>query len=202
MADDIEIKARILTITQEMFLKFGYSRVTMKDIASNAGISKKTLYKFFLNKEDLVRVIMFKMKCSTQECIDDILSNNEMDFVEKLEKLMNLIRILSSKFKGPLLEDLHKNIPELWRQINEFENENVNQKITQLIDIGIEKGIFRKDIDHRLIFLIYLSAVKGLINYETLAQIPFTDDQVYESIIKIIFTGIFSESIINKNLIK
>jgi AcrR family transcriptional regulator len=193
MADDIEIKDRILTRSEEMFLKFGYSKVTMDEIASNLGMSKKTLYKFFPSKEELVREIIYKMRCGIKDYIDDLLANEEMDFVEKLKRLMNLIGKQSSKLQGPLLEDLHKNIPEVWQQINEFRKENVRQKFTQLINMGVEKGIFRKDIDQRLIVLIYSSAIQGLINPEILSQMPFSVEQVFESVIKVIFSGIFTE---------
>ena len=47
MADDIEIKDRILTRAEEMFLKFGYSKVTMDEIAANLGMSKKHYTNFF-----------------------------------------------------------------------------------------------------------------------------------------------------------
>ena len=120
MSDDTEIKDRILTIAEEMFLKFGYSKVTMDEIAANLGMSKKTLYKFFPSKEVLVREIIYKMRCGIKDYIDSLLANDEMDFVEKLKRLMNLIGNQSSKLQGPLLEDLHKNIPEVWQQINEF----------------------------------------------------------------------------------
>ncbi len=193
MADDIEIKDRILTRAEEMFLKFGYSKVTMDEIAANLGMSKKTLYKFFPSKEELVREIIYKMRCGVKDYIDDLLANDEMDFVEKLKRLMNLIGNQSSKLQGPLLEDLHKNIPEVWKQINEFRKENVRQKFTQLINMGVEKGIFRKDVDQRLIVLTYSSAVQGLINPEILSQMPFSVEQVFESVIKIIFSGIFTE---------
>ena len=202
MGDYFAIKDRILTRAEEMFLKSGYSKVTMEEIAANLGMSKKSLYKYFPSKEELVKAIISKMSCDIQDSIEVTLANSEMDFIEKLEKLMNLIRILSTKFEGPLLEDLYKNIPELWKQIIQFKNENIIQKFTQLINSGVKKGIFRKDIDHRLIVLIYVSAIKALMNYEILAQIPFTDDQVYETINKVIFTGIFTEDIVNKNLSK
>jgi hypothetical protein len=133
------------------------------------------------------------MRCGVKDYIDALLANNEMDFVEKLKRLMNLIGNQSSKLQGPLLEDLHKNIPEVWQQINEFRKENVRQKFTQLINMGVEKGIFRKDIDQRLIVLIYSSAIQGLINPEILSQMPFSVEQVFESVIKVIFSGIFTE---------
>ena len=202
MGDYFEIKDRILTRAGDMFLKSGYSRVTIEEIAANLGMSKKSLYKYFPSKEELVKAIISKMRYGIQDSIEGIISNSEMGYIEKLDKLMNLIRILSAKFEGPLLEDLYKNVPELWEQIIQFKDENIVQKFIQLINSGAKKGIFRKDIDHRLIVLIYLNAIKGLMNYEILAQIPFTDDQVYETINKVIFTGIFTEDIINKNLSK
>ena len=193
MTDDIEIKDRILSRAEEMFLKFGYSKVTMDEIAANLGMSKKTLYKFFPSKEELVREIIYKMRCGVKDYVDALLADDKMDFVEKLKRMMNLIGNQSSKLQGPLLEDLHRNIPEVWQQINEFRKENVRQKFTQLINMGVEKGIFRKDIDQRLIVLIYSSAIQGLINPEILSQMPFSVEQVFESVIKVIFSGIFSE---------
>jgi AcrR family transcriptional regulator len=193
MAVEQEIKDRILTRAEEMFLRFGYSKVTMDEIAAHLGMSKKTLYKFFPSKEELVREIIYKMKCDVQDYVDALLANDEMDFVEKLKRLMNLIGNQSSKLQGPLLEDLHKNVPEVWQQVNEFRKENVRQKFTQLINMGVEKGIFRKDVDQRLIVLIYSSAVQGLINPEILSQMPFSVEQVFESVIKVIFSGIFTE---------
>ncbi len=193
MTDDIEIKDRILSRAEEMFLKFGYSKVTMDEIAANLGMSKKTLYKFFPSKEELVREIIYKMRCGVKDYVDALLADDKMDFVEKLKRMMNLIGNQSSKLQGPLLEDLHRNIPEVWQQINEFRKENVRQKFTQLITMGVEKGIFRKDIDQRLIVLIYSSAIQGLINPEILSQMPFSVEQVFESVIKVIFSGIFSE---------
>ncbi len=193
MTDDIEIKDRILNRAEEMFLKFGYSKVTMDEIAANLGMSKKTLYKFFPSKEELVREIIYKMRCGVKDYVDALLADDKMDFVEKLKRMMNLIGNQSSKLQGPLLEDLHRNIPEVWQQINEFRKENVRQKFTQLINMGVEKGIFRKDIDQRLIVLIYSSAIQGLINPEILSQMPFSVEQVFESVIKVIFSGIFSE---------
>ena len=193
MAETSEIKGKILTRAEEMFLKYGYSKVTMNKIASDLVMSKKTLYKYFTSKEELVREIIYKMRCAASDSIEVILSNNEMDIIKKLGEILKLIRMLSLKFEGPLLEDLYKYIPELWQQMNQFRNENLRRKFTQLINIGVEKGIFRKDIDNRLIVLIYSNTIKSIINYEILSQITFSNEQVFESAAKIIFNGIFTE---------
>jgi hypothetical protein len=57
----------------------------------------------------------------------------------------------------------------------------------------VEKGVFRKDIDRQLIILFYLHAIQGMINPETLSQLPYSANQVFDSIIRIIFEGILTE---------
>jgi AcrR family transcriptional regulator len=193
MAEDQEIKRRIIERSEEMFLKFGYSKVTMDEIAANLGMSKKTLYKFFPSKEELIRETMYQMRCGVEEYVDALCNDTEMDFVEKIKRLMSLIGNQSSKLQGPLLEDLHKNIPKIWNEINEFRKENIRKRFVQLLNAGVEQGIFRKDIDQQLIVLIYSNSIQGLINPEVISQIPFSANQIFESVIKVILNGIFTE---------
>lgn len=191
--DEKEIKDRILAKSEVMFLQFGYSKVTMEEIAANLGISKKTLYKFFPSKEGLVHYIIENMKCGVDEYIDELWNDSSLDFVKRLKKLMDFFAKQSSKLQGPLLNDLQKSIPEIWKEINEFRKKSTLKKMTLLINEGIEKGIFRKDINQQIILLMYLNTIQGIINPETLSQLPLSGDQAFEIIIKIMFEGIFTE---------
>jgi len=188
-----EIKDRILAKSEVMFLQFGYSKVTMEEIAANLGISKKTLYKFFPSKEGLVHYIIENMKCGVDEYIDELWNDSSLDFVKRLKKLMDFFAKQSSKLQGPLLNDLQKSIPGIWKEINEFRKKSTLKKMTLLINEGIEKGIFRKDINQQIILLMYLNTIQGIINPETLSQLPLSGDQAFEIIIKIMFEGIFTE---------
>jgi len=55
MTEEKEIKQRIALKADEMFRQFGYSKVTMEEIASSLAMSKKTLYKHFSNKDHLLK---------------------------------------------------------------------------------------------------------------------------------------------------
>ncbi len=193
MNDENEIKERILTKAEEMFLQFGYSKVTMEEIAANLGISKKTLYKFFSGKENLVRDIVENMRCDIDNYVEELWNDSSLDFVKRLKKLMDFIAKQSSKLRGPLLADLQKNIPEVWDEINKYRKQNTMKKMSLLINEGVEKGAFRKDIDQQVMLLMYVNAIQGIINPETLSQLPYTGNQVFEIIIKIMFEGIFTE---------
>jgi AcrR family transcriptional regulator len=193
MQEEIDIKERIMAAAEEMFLKFGYSKVTMEEIAAGLGMSKKTLYKFFSGKESLIRDIIENMQCEVDDYLSELWSNESIDFVKKLKMMMDYIGKQSSKLRGPLLTDLQKSIPEIWNEINEFRKQRAYKKVTMLINEGVNKGAFRKDIDQQIIVLMYMTAIQEIINPESLAQLPFSGNQAFEMIIKIMFEGIFSE---------
>lgn len=193
MHEEKEIKERILSQAEQMFIQFGYSKVTMDEIAASLGMSKKTLYKFFPGKEALVKEMITSMKCTIDDHIEFVWSNQEMDFMDKLKSVMNFIGKQTTKLHGPLLEDLHKNIPEVWKEIHDFRKANAVKRFTTFINEGVEKGVFRKDIDRQLIVLFYLHAIQGLINPETLSQLPYSANQVFDAIIRIIFEGTLTE---------
>ena len=193
MHEEKEVKERILRQAEQLFIQFGYSKVTMDEIAASLGMSKKTLYKFFPGKETLVKEMITTMKCSIDEHIDAVWKNEKMDFMDKLKSVMNFIGKQTTKLQGPLLEDLHKNIPEVWKEIHDFRRANAVERFTTFINEGIKTGVFRKDIDRELIVLFYLHAIQGLINPETLSQLPYSANQVFDAIIRIIFEGILTE---------
>ncbi len=193
MSEENEIKERIFNAAEQMFLQYGFAKVTMDEIASSLGMSKKTLYKFFSGKENLLKELIYNRQCVTEEHINQIWANNNLDFVGKLKEMMDFIGEQSLKIRGPLFDDLRKNMPELWNEIHDFKRIKGLQKATELFNKGIEDGVFRKDINRDLVILIYTSAIQTLINPETLAELPFSTGQAIEAVFRVIFEGIFTE---------
>ncbi len=198
--EENEIKERILHQAGEMFLQFGFSRVTMEEIAAELGMSKKTIYRFFPGKEQLLKEMVTGMRCKVEDYVQELWANTEMPFIEKLKNLMNYIGTQSITLRGPLGHDIQKNFPQLWEEINESRRTHSLQKFNLLINEGMEKGIFRKDIDQQIIVLLYMNAIQGILNPEVLAQLPYTANQVFESSIRVFMEGIFTEEGRNKYL--
>ena len=191
--EEKEIKEKILHKATEMFLQYGFSRVTMEEIAEELGMSKKTLYKFFPGKEQLLKEMVNDMKCKFEDYVQELWGNNKMSFIEKLKNLMNYISNQPSAFRGPLSIDLQKNFPLLWEEINESRKTHSLHKFNLLLSEGIGKGVFRKDIDQQIVVLLFMNAVQGILNPDVLSQLPYTANQVFESIIRILMEGIFTE---------
>ena len=119
MNKEIELKDRILKRANELFNQFGYNKVTMKEIADDMGISKKTLYKFFEGKEQIVREIIDSIRCSVDNYLEELWADESLDFVEKMSSMMKFIRSQVPSMKSPLADDLKKNNPELWNEVVE-----------------------------------------------------------------------------------
>ena len=192
MNRDVEIKEKILLSTKDMFYKYGYSKVTMEEIAANLGISKRTLYKHFSNKEHILKEIVNVAKCEIETYVDNLIEDKETEFIIKLQNFMAFVVSHFSRLSNPIVQDLVKNQPEVWKEIQQFRKKNAHDCFSRLIKQGIENGIFRDDINSEVVTMLYFSAVHGMLNLETLSQLPITADEAYKIIVRVLFEGIFT----------
>jgi len=189
--DEKERRERILNKAEEMFLQFGYAKVTMEEIASGLGISKKTLYKFFPNKEALLKELVSDRQCEFMTHIDEIWNRTDIDFIGKFRKTLDTFGESSSKVSR--FHDIEKSVPEVWKQIHAFKKDKGLDKVRKLLSLGFESGILRSDLNRDIIILLYTNAVESLITPEVLSELPYSGPQVFEAISKIIFEGILTE---------
>ncbi|NCQ19224.1 MAG: hypothetical protein GW805_12970, partial [Ignavibacteria bacterium] len=97
------------------------------------------------------------------------------------------------KFKGPMMGDLQTYYPKIWEKIHLFMKKKAWEKFTLLVDEGVEHGIFRSDINKNIVVLMYVFSLQNLLTPEVLAQVPLSADQVYNTLINVIFEGILTE---------
>jgi AcrR family transcriptional regulator len=190
---DKETRARIIAKANEVFLKTGFSKVTMDELANELGMSKKTLYKHFSSKEDLLKVMMTEFRCEVHDYIDSCMGNGEIDFVEKLKRIMIYVSEQMAKVSTPFAEDMRRNAPELWKEMEQFRHEHGVENFTKLLREGMKAGIFRSDINEYLIAMIYINSAQSLVNPSILAEMPFTAAEVFTAIKKVVFQGILTE---------
>lgn len=193
MENNVEIKDRILSAAQKQFLIYGFTKVTMDEIAAKIGMSKKTIYKFYPSKADLVNAIADKMFTEAEQGLQNIVQDTQVNFIEKLRNMMTFIGLHLSKLSQPLIEDIRQNAPQLWEKISDYRKKSIYKNFGSLIQEGRQKGVFRSDIDEHLVLLIYVHVIQNIINPETLSQLPLTAPQVYEHVIKVIFEGILTD---------
>ncbi len=161
----MEMKERILEKATELFTKYGIKRITMDEIAAKLGISKKTIYQSFHDKNELVSAIFDNHICiSQQNCIVD---------EEKAENAVHEVLLGSETFINVMesinqnvLYDLEKFHPEVFQKFLQFKNTFMYNSIEKNLKRGIEEELYRKEIDLEVIIRLRLANIIISMNIE------------------------------------
>jgi AcrR family transcriptional regulator len=183
------LSSRIVDAARELFHEHGYSKVSATEIAQAIGISKKTLYREFETKEDILRAVILPRLKESAKLIDSILANRAMPFLDKLKEVMSMIGFQHQRVSPVLSRDVFIHAPEVWREIHEVKQARF-RKFGTLIEEGIERGVFRSDVPAEIILRSYTAAVESLMVPQTLGELPCTAQVAFQSLIKILFEGI------------
>lgn len=197
--NDVEIRKRILAAAESRFFKLGFGKVTMSDIASDLKMSKKTLYAYYTSKEQLLSAVVENLHAEMDVKINALIDDREMDFVEKLKKLMEHGAMFYSRFGQTFLADIQRNAPEIWKNCDEFRRERMRSNLVQFFRHGVRDGYFRDDINEQVVTLLHVTAMQALITPEVLSQLPLSAAQLFETITKVVFEGILTEDARKKN---
>ncbi len=159
-----------------LFKRYGVKSVTMDDIAREFGISKKTLYKHFENKTDVVyKVAHFELDKESNEL--EKLYRKHKHVIDQLYAISKFIIEINFKLTPSLTYSVDKYYHQIWEElINKREN-HILDIIVDNFNTGIKQGIYRKDVDMNIIqhFYAFLLNIKSLEMYNDWATEKFDD---------------------------
>ncbi len=186
------LHARIVDAARELFLEHGYSKVSASEIAEAVGISKKTLYREFTTKDDILRaVVLPKLKESTKR-IDAILADRSIAFPEKLRSVLSIIGTQQQRVTPIFIRDISIHAPGVWAEIREHKQARL-KKFESLLEEGIKLGFFRSDIPEEVIVRMHTAAVEALTTPQALGELPCTSQEVFQNIVTVMFEGILCD---------
>src|SRR6201992_4525775 len=110
---------RIIQGGEELFLKAGIKSVTMDDIARHLGMSKKTIYQFFKDKNELVVALVKKKLQDDKDQMCDIIKQSG-NVIEKMINMMKCSEEIFSRINPIVIHDLQKYHSEAWKQFQDF----------------------------------------------------------------------------------
>lgn len=185
-----DTRLRILQGAREDFLGQGYSGASMDRIASSLGMSKRTIYQFFPSKEALFREVMDSFVESTLELVGGLVKDESLDFEEKLQGLMETAGSQLTRICQPLVEDMRTRFPDIWQKVRAMRARVIDEYWGKLMSEGQRKGVFRKDVDHRLVVLMLVNSVQGIMTPEVLSEQDFSAGGAFEGIMRVLMEGI------------
>jgi AcrR family transcriptional regulator len=141
----MEPKERILIKAEEMFMQYGIRSVSMDDIANNLGMSKKTLYQYYADKDELVNAVVDSHISSIQtDCMS--CRQDAKDAIHEIFITMERIMEQFSNMNPMVLYDLEKFHFRSYQRFRDHKDKFLAQIIRQNIEWGIKDELYRADV--------------------------------------------------------
>ncbi|WP_162126606.1 TetR/AcrR family transcriptional regulator [Flavobacterium phycosphaerae] len=183
------MNTKIIDKATEMYLSFGFKSVTMDDIASKMGISKKTIYQHFENKTDLVEAVTMHL-FETISCGIDNIQAMDKNPIEELYAIKDFVlKNLKNESTSPIYQ-LQKYYPQIHKTLMSRQFEKMGDCVIENLRKGIEQGLFRDDINLELIGRFYFAGMTSIKDAELFNPIQFSSKLVQETYLEYHVRGI------------
>lgn len=137
---------KILSSSIELFSQYGFKSITMDDIARRAGISKKTLYQHFANKQEVVSETVNWHKTNTTENCEVVLDGAE-NAIEAMVRILAFFDALYKRINPMAMFEMQRYFPEAYKKFRDLLMERDVELVKENILWGIREGLYRAELD-------------------------------------------------------
>ena len=184
-------KEKISNYSQDVFFKSGFYKITMDEIAKGLRISKKTIYKYFPSKNNLLENIVKSFLQSTKSRILKNIGEQE-NAILKIKALSELFAELSLKMNKKMLYDLQIHMPELWKLVESFREKLIRNIWEDIINQGKKEGyIVEKPND--IIINFILSSIRSIINPTFLVNHNYSMNEAFKITFDLLIQGLLTK---------
>lgn len=184
----VELRDKIIVTATESFTTKGIKSITMDDIAASLGISKRTLYEIFRDKESLLAECILK----DQQELNNFLAEVNANSKNVLEVILICYQRSIERFhrtNKQFFEDIKK-YPKVYNLMKNFRDKDSDSTI-EFFKTGVRQGIFRDDVNFAIVNLLVREQLDLLMNTDICGEYSFLE--VYESIMFTYIRGISTE---------
>ncbi len=155
----MKTKDRILQGAQELFFKYGIKSITMDDIAKHLAISKKTIYQYYADKDEVVETMMIQLM-KTNKGEFQMIANESTNVVEEVFAMMKHMGNMFSQMNPNLFYDIQKYHPNSWQLFKEFKEEFIERMVEDSVKRGIVQGLVRSDINTKIVARLRMEEIE------------------------------------------
>ena len=185
--ENVELRESILEATLKVFNQKGL-KFTMDDIAHNLGISKKTIYTVFRDKEDMFLALVDYLFDAIKEAEREILARDDLD---TLTRLREILRVMPDGYKNVDFRQLYllkDKYPRIYKQV-EKRLETGWEGTISLLEKGMEEGVVRK-VHIPIVKMMLEAALEQFFQRDILVQNRITYQEALEEVVAILVDGI------------
>ena len=182
----------IIKKSADLFLSLGFKNITMDDIASSMGISKKTIYTHFSNKTALIETVTFSVLDYFHENIEKI-NQKAVNPIEELYDIKMFVMHYLRKERGSAQFQLKKYYPKIFEQLELKKFEKMHSSVEKSLIKGIKLNLFRSNIDVGFISRVYLIGMSGIRDTNVFPENKFDKSYLMESYLEYHLRAIATE---------
>ena len=145
MITESDIKQRIQKAAHDLLMQYSIRSVSMDDIAANLGMSKKTIYQYFKDKDELVEAVVDDV-IDTNQCICNDDREKADNAVHEIFLVMDMMAEMFKTMNPSILFDMQKYHPSAYRKFLKHRNEYLYNVCRQNLERGIREELFRSEI--------------------------------------------------------
>ena len=175
-----------------LYKKYGIKSVTMDDVARELGISKKTLYLHFRDKDDLVlKVLNFEEEKRSQayKQIYDL----RLNAIEELLEVNRFMNLMMRDYSAVVDYDLKKYYPEHYTKTQEMRRQKMFESLINNMIKGKKEGLFREDLNEEIIAKLYVSRIMTMAENSSFSLSELSSPKVFTELIIYHIRGIAND---------
>lgn len=161
----MDIKERIGLKADELFCRYGIRSITMDEIATQLGISKKTIYQYFSDKEELVGwVIGHTMEYARECCLRD---REEADnAIDEIFRAIEFVETIFHNMNASMMFDLERYHPNVYAKFLEYKVKFLLDMIRINLERGIREELYRPELKVDIIARFRLESLMIMFNQD------------------------------------
>lgn len=182
----------ILDKVSAMYMRYGIKSVTMDDVSRELGISKKTLYQYVCDKNELVAHVVDMEIERLGNCFSNLFQKN-LNAIEELFEVQVLVSKMISEQNPSAEYDLRKYYPDMYQKITKVRRERMYTNMLANLVKGKKEGLYRSELDETIISKVQLLRIENIFNNEIFTVEEMQSKKVFQENFIYHIRGIASE---------
>lgn len=175
-----------------LFMQYGIKSMTMDEVARQLGISKKTLYQFVSNKNELVAKAVEMKIHEEQDCICQLFEPKGNP-IDELMEMTEFVQANMKKLHPSIMFDLRKYHPDAWQRLNDHKEKFIYETVKGNLERGVESGYYRSNMVPEIVARLYLSMVSMIIDPMNFSDNQYHQAEIHEQMMRYHFNGIVND---------
>jgi AcrR family transcriptional regulator len=185
----MDTKERIIAQTYDLFMRYGIRSVSMDDIAYHLGISKKTIYQFYADKDALVEgVLDIEIKKNHDDCENHkrIKENSIHEIFLSMDAMQEMFKHLNPT----IVHDIQKYHPKCFKKLHLHKQDFFYNIIKENLETGIQEGLYRPEIDIDVLAKFHLESIFITFNTDVFPVTKYNLTKISQAILENFLYGI------------